>query len=186
VKTEREKRSLRRLTEEEVALWRRVTRTVVPRSGERPEEPEPSDASVAETPDLRPAEAISQPKQKTLPPPTPLDARLRRRLARGRGGVDDVLDLHGLTQHEAHEELSRFLTRNQALGSKVVLIVTGKGRSSGARVEAGEGVLRRNAPLWLHAPSLRALVVSYEEASPKHGGSGALYVRIRKRRESPA
>jgi DNA-nicking Smr family endonuclease len=183
VKIEREKRSLRRLTEEEVALWRQVTRTVIPRAGGRIEEPTVESAPILAPINLPPPNAASRPKNKALPPPTVLDARLRRRLARGRGSIDDVLDLHGLTQHEAHDALIAFLIRNQAVGSKLVLIVTGKGGASGPRCDAGEGVLRRSAPLWLHAPALRALVVSFEEASPKHGGSGALYVRIRRRRD---
>ncbi|HVB88716.1 MAG TPA: Smr/MutS family protein [Beijerinckiaceae bacterium] len=186
--TEREKWPLRRLTEEEAALWRQVTRVVAPRSGGRTKEPAAQDAEAPLEP-ARPAPAVKPrvaPKPRTLPAPTQIEAPLRRRLARGTAQVDDVLDLHGFNQHAAQDALIAFLLRNQALGSKLVLIVTGKGRSSGARMNASEGVLHRSAPLWLQAPALRAVVVGFEEASAKHGGSGALYVRIRKRRDGSA
>jgi DNA-nicking Smr family endonuclease len=43
-------------------------------------------------------------------------------------------------------------------------------------------VLRRVVPHWLRLPELRALVLGFEEAAPQHGGAGALYVRLRRRR----
>jgi DNA-nicking Smr family endonuclease len=37
-------------------------------------------------------------------------------------------------------------------------------------------------PLWLMLPELRSLVVGFESASVRHGGEGALYVRLRRSR----
>jgi DNA-nicking Smr family endonuclease len=93
--------------------------------------------------------------------------------------VDAAIDLHGMRQHEAHIALHGFLGRAQRDGAKIVLVVTGKGDT---RPAAGfdTGVLRRSVPLWLRAPEWRALVVGFEEATRPHGGSGALYVRIRR------
>jgi len=49
---------------------------------------------------------------------------------------------------------------------------------------AGEpGVLRRAVPLWLAMPDFRAIVLGFEEAAPHHGGTGALYVRLRRDRD---
>jgi DNA-nicking Smr family endonuclease len=70
-----------------------------------------------------------------------------------------------------------------------VLIVTGKGKATN-RDDAGfasqPGILRRVVPQWLTEPSIRHIVLGFEEASPTHGGSGALYVRLRSARRSGA
>jgi DNA-nicking Smr family endonuclease len=66
----------------------------------------------------------------------------------------------------------------------VVLVVTGKGGApSGDALFEERGVLRRVVPHWLRLPDLRPLVLGFEEAAGHHGGSGALYVRLRRRRE---
>ena len=71
-----------------------------------------------------------------------------------------------------------------ARGTKLALVVTGKGLA-GLAVHAEErGVLRRSVPHWLRLPDLRPLVVGFEEAQARHGGAGALYVRLRRTRES--
>ncbi len=87
-----------------------------------------------------------------------------------------------MTQAAAHRRLSHFLHDVQADGAKVVLVITGKGRpaSDGHGIE--RGVLRRVVPEWLSSAENRPLVVGFDEASPSHGGSGALYVRIRRAR----
>lgn len=95
-----------------------------------------------------------------------------------------MIDLHGMTQAQAHQALNAFLWRAAAAGARIVLVITGKGGWRGAGdAHSGEaGVLRRQTPLWLRAPSLRTIVLSVEEAGRPHGGSGALYVRLRRLR----
>jgi DNA-nicking Smr family endonuclease len=117
------------------------------------------------------------------PPPRlePLERRQKQRLARGIEPIDDRLDLHGKTQHEAYAALLRFLRRAQSDGARFVLVITGKG--SGARDDRSErGVLKRQVPLWLRLPELRAHVSAFEPAHVGHGGEGALYVRLRRLR----
>jgi len=64
-----------------------------------------------------------------------------------------------------------------------VLVITGKGAAAtGASLFEERGVLRRIVPHWLRLPELRPLVLGFEEAAQHHGGAGALYVRLRKRR----
>ena len=109
--------------------------------------------------------------------------RLKQRVARGREPIDARLDLHGLTQKEAHAALLRFLKRAQADGAKIVLVVTGKGAGRGERDASVErGVLRRQVPMWLSLPEFRPLIVGFEDAHAGHGGQGALYVRLRRGR----
>ena len=106
----------------------------------------------------------------------PLDRRLKKRVARGREPIDGRIDLHGLTQAEAHGALLRFLRTASGRDARLVLVITGKGRDG-----AGErGVLRRQVPQWLGLPEFRALVVGFEDAHIAHGGEGALYVRVRR------
>jgi DNA-nicking Smr family endonuclease len=99
----------------------------------------------------------------------------------GKESVDDVIDLHGMTQARAHGALNEFLWRASRSGSKLVLVVTGKGMQQRDDHASERGVLRRQAPHWLRDPALRGIVLSVEEAGRPHGGSGALYVRLRRR-----
>jgi DNA-nicking Smr family endonuclease len=108
----------------------------------------------------------------------PLDRRMRQRVARGREQIDARIDLHGLTQSEAHAALARFVSSAAARGARLVLVITGKG----GRGDGERGVLRRQVPHWLALPEFRDLVGGFEDAHVAHGGAGALYVRLRRRR----
>jgi DNA-nicking Smr family endonuclease len=179
------RRRSRSLSPEERRLWGQVARSVKPMKGKLPppEPEEPTDiAPVRQTaPPPLPVPAV--PAKPALPPLAPVERKTLQALRRGKKTVDSVIDLHGMRQEEAHFALIGFLHRAQASGSAVVLVITGKGGAPSARSLFEErGVLRRMVPHWLRLPDLRSLVVGFEEASPQHGGSGALYVRLRRRR----
>jgi DNA-nicking Smr family endonuclease len=173
----------RALNAEERRLWAHVARGVTPLRGRSypPEaEPEPDPAS----PPAPAAELPLPPPPRPKPPPplAPVDRKTLLALRRGTRAVDAVVDLHGLRQAEAHDTLIAFLRRSQAAGHGLVLVITGKGGSaSGQGLFEERGVLRRVVPHWLRLAGLRSLVLGFEEASPQHGGSGALYVRLRRR-----
>lgn len=127
------------------------------------------------------------------PPPVPaVERRTARRIASGTIEIDARLDLHGLTQSAAHGRLIAFLQGAAARGFKTVLVITGKGAAArerarldrGGREPDDYGVLRRSVPRWLAEAPLRALVISYQTAAPRHGGEGAFYVLIRRNRRS--
>jgi DNA-nicking Smr family endonuclease len=167
----------RRLSAAEVRLWRSVTQSVVRRAGAGVLPDAAEEATIAAPPEIPQVAQHVGPVAKTPAPPlAPLETRLRQRLARGRLAPEDTLDLHGYRQDEAHRVLRNFLTRAQARGVKLVLVVTGKGRSP-----SEPGVLRRAVPMWLEAADLRPVVIGFGEASATHGGSGALYVRLRRK-----
>jgi len=178
---------IRRLSTEEIELWLNVTRDVARRTGSRlPEPPEaqpetkiqPQDAEIKrEAVTYRPP-APAEPK--TPPPLAPLERRLRQKLARGRAAPEAAIDLHGMRQQEAFIALRQFLTRAQSEGARLVLVVTGKGRSGGF-AEGAPGILRQSVPNWLREPFYHAIIVGFEEAAPPHGGTGAFYVRLRRR-----
>jgi DNA-nicking Smr family endonuclease len=175
------KRRHRGLDDEDVSLWAHVTKGVKPLTGHAAvrHAPVKIDASAPELPRHRPPAA--KPVEDRVPPLAPIERRTRAALKRGSERVDAVLDLHGHTQDVAHAALRRFLVGAQRDGQKFVLIVTGKGSTDSPG--GGRGVLKRMVPLWLRAPELRGLVVGFEEAAHRHGGAGALYVRLRRGRD---
>lgn len=193
----------RRPTQEEVELWRRTVRDAKPlrhakksprrdqASGESGScaggsEPAPAPSRKSERPAPAPA---ARPKPETRakglerPPPlvvgdlTNVDRRTAERLRRGRMEISARLDLHGMTRAAAQRSLEDFMHVASERDLRCVLVITGKGTFS----EAG-GVLRREVPRWLNLPHLRAKVVACVEAQQRHGGEGALYVLLRRRR----
>jgi DNA-nicking Smr family endonuclease len=179
-------------TGEELRLWEKVTESIAPLTARK--------AAAAEEP-VHPATIPPKPRKKAASPPpsvphftspkppalkhpalSPIDRRTRSRLTRGAVAIDARIDLHGMTQAAAHRRLSHFLHDAQADGAKVVLVITGKGRPASDGHGAERGVLRRMVPEWLSSAEHRSLVVGFDEASPSHGGGGALYVRIRRAR----
>jgi DNA-nicking Smr family endonuclease len=119
-----------------------------------------------------------------------VERRKARRIASGTIEIEARLDLHGLTQSDAHARLIGFLKSASARGLRTVLVITGKGggRQPSARDAAWweseeVGILRRSVPRWLAEPPLRGLVIGSQLAAPHHGGEGALYILLRRRPE---
>jgi DNA-nicking Smr family endonuclease len=115
-------------------------------------------------------------------PPAELERRQARRIAAGKIAIAARLDLHGYHEGQARARLRTFLFAAHARGELTVLVITGKGArpAAGGPGERQRGVLRRNVPFWLAEPDLSAIVAGFSEASARHGGGGALYVRLRK------
>lgn len=123
------------------------------------------------------------------------DRRTADRLRRGKLDIDMRLDLHGLTLEVAHRRLLGFLNAARASGARCVLVITGKGSrsnvaGSGASRSGdygsdgfgkmGVGRLKAAVPRWLNEPAFRPMVLSVTDAQPKDGGTGALYILLRK------
>ena len=96
-----------------------------------------------------------------------------RRLTRGQFSRQAELDLHGMTAAEATKALGLFIDECVDRGLSCVRVIHGKGRGSG---EAGP-VLKRVADQWLRRCRL---VLAFVTARPDDGGSGALYVLLRR------
>ncbi len=127
-------------------------------------------------------------KHPVVPPLAPLERRTLTALKRGVVPLEGILDLHGLRQDEAHARLCSFLRRSQENGAKLVLVITGKGAAGSAQgpgLSDERGVLRRMVPHWLRMADLRGVVMGFEQAALRHGGAGALYVRLRRHRDAP-
>jgi DNA-nicking Smr family endonuclease len=104
-----------------------------------------------------------------------IDKATLARLKRGEIAIDARLDLHGLTQAEAHRALDRSLDAAVRGGARLLLVITGRGAG-------GDGILRRALPGWIASGAHAARVLRLEPAQPRHGGGGAWYVYLRRQR----
>lgn len=163
---------------DDAVLFEAAMRDVEALSGQPPRTPDPEPA-----PKPGPRPRLAQPVRRprgALPHldagrSADIDSRTLDRLKRGRLRPEARIDLHGMTQDQAHRALVRFLDRARAEGWRCVLVVTGKGR-----VSEGGGVLRSQTPNWLNAPAIRPQVLAFAAAQPRDGGLGALYVLLRR------
>ncbi|HMN50437.1 MAG TPA: Smr/MutS family protein [Xanthobacteraceae bacterium] len=178
----------RGLSGEDRSLWEEIAKSIKPLPGRRTKiGDEPEALSVEDQTRKgaykppRPLVRV-EPKAPPQPPLAPIDRRLKQRLSRGSAEIDARLDLHGHTQAEAKTRLHRFLETAQARGHALVLVITGKGKRDSDGWSSEGGVLKRQVPLWLSLPEFRPLVVGFEQSAQQHGGAGALYVRVRRRR----
>lgn len=189
----------RQLSPEEQALWAQVTGTAEPLANNpaslpavMPEQPVPLAGSasraallVARTPRAEPrvtADLAADAFAATVHPH--MDRRRFEKLRRGRMLPEARLDLHGMTRDAAHGALIAFILDAHARGLRLVLVITGKGRPGREDDIAPHrhGVLRHAVPHWLAAPPLNARVLQIAQAHARHGGTGALYVYLRRLR----
>jgi DNA-nicking Smr family endonuclease len=171
----------RNLTPEEEQLWALVMRSATP----LPSRQQP----VAAPPPRRLQPPEPRPVFAPAPLASPSDAPLARgdyagidrntaeRFRKGKFSFDASLDLHGMTREKAHRELMAFVRSHAERGSRCLLIITGKGSA-----KAEGGVLRELLPHWLDEPMLKPLVLAFDYARPHHGGMGAYYVLLRRKR----
>lgn len=187
----------RKLREEERALWDQVARTAVPLNAavSRPRVlamPDPAQKADMEKMAIGSVphfEVGSKSKPQTrIPPseakkPPTMDAKAFRKMSKGKLSPEGRIDLHGMTVDQAHPELINFILRSHAKGRRLVLVITGKGQRSDAMpIPYQRGILRRQVPHWLRQNPVAPLILEVTQASLKHGGEGALYVYLKRRR----
>lgn len=196
----------RHLNTDERLLWEAVAKTAKPRPGRRPFQaelpPDPSPTPSISAPKTRakpwlapfalgekasaPSPRLDQPfslKAALSDQPLTMDAKTHDRMTRGKLVPEARLDLHGMTLTEAHDALIHFVLSTRARGFRLVLVITGKGKSArdDSPMPHRIGALRHQLPHWLRLPPLAPVVQQFTEAHLRHGGSGAYYVYLRRK-----
>jgi DNA-nicking Smr family endonuclease len=181
-------------------LWDDIRRSIKPL---RPNEPLlPIAAMALAAPNHGPvakptsrSTALPRSERHAPPPLGSFDRRTAQKLSRGQMEPDARIDLHGEGVETARMHLFHFLEQQRRHGARLVLVITGKGTSPYARhtlhgltefhSPERNGRLRREVPAWLHEDIFRAHVIGYQPAHPRHGGGGAIYVRLRQNGGAP-
>lgn len=202
------RRRPRALREEERALWENVAARTQPLKGRAAEKLVEDTASHVDAPARIPPEPATRPQPIApfelgsqsrgrgtgasiayAPGPSGdsqlhMDRKAFLRMKSGKLIPEARLDLHGMTLAQAHPTLIRFISDASADGLRLVLVITGKGkdRDGGGPIPTRRGVLRHQVPDWLRMPPIGALVLQVSPANRKHGGEGAWYVYLRRRR----
>ena len=101
-----------------------------------------------------------------------------RRLKQGRYESEARLDLHRLTAAAAREEMFEFIEESYKLGLRTVLIIHGKGQTNAEKERSS--ILKGCTDRWLRELDV---VQAFNSAQPQHGGTGAVYVLLRKSEE---
>lgn len=190
----------RRLTPDEIEIWRKVAETAQrfhpDRDSGTPPSPKPKPKPVkVARPRIEPfemgARARSSEQNHDLMPgiservsrqPVRMDKKMFGKMKRGKMLPDAKIDLHGMTLDQAHPALTGFVLRSHAEGRRLVLVITGKGRSSreDGPIPTRRGILKHQVPQWLTMAPLSGVVLQVAEAHVRHGGTGAYYVYLRR------
>jgi len=109
------------------------------------------------------------------------DKKLMKRLRKGEFAVQDYLDLHGLTKKDAEVRVRNFLTRSYGMGLRCVLLIHGRGLNSEDHIP----ILKERIPIWLSRGPVRKFVLAFSTARPYDGGTGAIYVLLRRHKGKP-
>jgi len=187
----------RRLSAEERALWARVMATVKPMPGREVLKPLPLGGGVGVGESQATPSTRSRPtpnpspkgegKKKVMPTPAPtpgttLDGSWDKRLSRGMVQPDATVDLHGHTLNSAYAMLDDALGRSIARGDRVILLITGKPPRPDSERPHARGAIRAAVGDWLHSSRHADAIAAVRGANPRHGGSGALYIVLRRAR----
>ena len=167
-----------RLSAHERALWLRVAATVRPLTGRAPATlAVPTVAAPPRAPVATALQPRTPPSPHKRPPPVTaatLDGSWDQRVRRGQISPDRVIDLHGYTLVDAHAVLAAALDDAAITGARVLLVITGKGRSDRpSRIKA-------ELAHWLEAGAFRHRIAALRPAHPRHGGGGAHYLILRR------
>ena len=101
-----------------------------------------------------------------------LQHNVLKKLRQGKNPIEHALDLHGLTVEQARRELLEFLGECEAAEIRHAIIVHGKGFRS-----KDKPIIKPMVNRWLRAADS---ILAFHSAQPKDGGSGAVYVLLKK------
>lgn len=194
----------RKLSEDEVALWRKVADTAERLNpSAKPHDlphPKPKPQKKPRVRDVSPAlpafevgsrtksavpghDLMGSVSDRVARQPVQMDKKAFGRMKRGKLVPEGKIDLHGMTADQAHGALTGFIMRSHAEGKRLVLVITGKGKSKRDEgpIPTRRGVLKHQVPQWFGLPPMKSCILQVAEAHIKHGGTGAYYVYLRRR-----
>jgi DNA-nicking Smr family endonuclease len=196
------KKTLKTLSQEDLELWKKITvqlkrnnPKVLIKNNISGFKIKKTTKSLPKAPELKPffiGEKVSKKETLTFPDfnndnkkSSPnMDKKNFNRLLKGKMEIEGTIDLHGLTADQAKIKLIAFIDRSYTLGKRLIIVITGKGKHKGYDEfqRPINGVLRQSLPDWLSGPSVSDKVLQVTQAQPKHGGTGAFYVYLRRKR----
>ena len=158
-------------------------RTTTPTAATRPHAAKSRPSPIKEEDFLRSSPDKPGPAWTFTPAPVPtvkgnLDGHWDRRMAKGGMQPDVTIDLHGHTLASAYARLDMALGQAIAADMRLMLLITGKARGA----ETGRGAIRAAVSDWLASSRHAADIAAVRNAHPRHGGDGALYIVLRRRR----
>jgi len=181
---------MRRLAPEEAALWQLVIASVKPIAGRKAAPKPAATPAPAVNPPLAPKPAPKKMKAAPSPAPPPprtvvrssntLDGSWDRQLSRGLVSPESSIDLHGHSLASAYDRLDRGLEQAIAQGDRVLLLVTGKPPRAESERPHARGAIRAAVGDWLASSRHSGRIAAVRNAHPRHGGSGALYIVLRR------
>ena len=112
-----------------------------------------------------------------------IDKKKLNLLKRGKLQPEFVLDLHGMNTIKAKKKSIEFIRSNYLNGKRLLLIITGKGKSSktcfsdnGTQI----GIIRKSLKSWLYESDMRTKILGIVSSHINHGGEGAFYIYLKK------
>ncbi len=191
-------RKRRTLSADDLEVWSKIAEQTTPLVKRDVLKPEPAKVPVVSRP-LRSEEVVKpagrsngakvnldlavDPMVALSSAPMRTDRKTHGKLKRGKVEPDGRIDLHGMTAERAHAALNAYILGAHTRGSRLVLVITGKGRAPDQdQMGHRRGVLRNAVPHWLSLPPLAGLVLQVLPAHIRHGGGGAYYVYLKRRR----
>ena len=111
---------------------------------------------------------------------------LKKGIKKGSFNIDKKIDFHGRSLLESEDLFNNTIIESYNSGQRCLLFVTGKGLYKSKNYEESDkpklyhGIIRSSFVEWASSIKFSKYILSFEQASIKHGGDGAFYVYLRK------
>ena len=116
------------------------------------------------------------------------NVNLKKGIKKGSLSIDKKIDFHGRTLIESEESFTDSILEYYNSGHRCLLFVTGKGLFKSKNNEKTNhpklyhSVIRSAFIQWVKSKKFSKYILSFEQASIEHGGDGAFYVYLRKKK----
>ncbi len=113
---------------------------------------------------------------------------VNKELKRGKIKIDRRVDLHGYSLVEAYDKLNSEVKKNYNKNKRCLLIITGKGvhkkieNDQDTNPKLYYGKIKNSIINWINEDDLKKYILTYQDAGFEHGGDGALFVYLRKKK----